>query len=163
MLDATAARVAAGHLLSRRSWTARDLQTRLRRRGAPPDVAAAVVTDLAARGYVDDAAFARQWVAARAGRGYGAARLRAELQVRGVAPELIDHALAFLAGDAQLERARMAARRRLAALARVEPARAATRLRDHLLRRGFSGSTVARVVREVLAGREDGAEADPRE
>ena len=157
MLDAAAARVAAGDLLSRRSWTVRDLQTRLRRRGAPPDVADAVVTDLAARGYVDDAAFARQWVAARAGRGYGAARLRVELQARGVASQLIGDALALLAGDAQLERARVVAGRRLAALTRVEPALAAARLRDHLLRRGFSGSTVGRVVREALASREDGA------
>jgi regulatory protein len=151
VLDATAARAAAGDLLSRRPWTARDLEARLRRRGAPPAVAAETVAELVARGYVDDHAFARAWVAARAGRGYGVARLRAELRARGVAPEVIGPALASLADGAQLDRARAVARRRLAALARVPASRAATRLRDHLLRRGFSGETVARVVREVLA------------
>ena len=30
---------------------------------------------------------------------------------------------------------------------------AAARLRDHLLRRGFSGSTVSRVIREALGAR----------
>jgi SOS response regulatory protein OraA/RecX len=55
----------AGDLLSRRAWTRAELIARLRRRGAPPDVATEVVTDLAARGYVDDAAYARHWVSSR--------------------------------------------------------------------------------------------------
>ncbi len=54
------------------------------RRGAPRAVAAEVVADLVGRGYVDDAAFARHWVQTRAARGYGAARLRAELRARGL-------------------------------------------------------------------------------
>jgi len=57
----------------------------------------------------------------------------------------------------------VAAQRRLAALARVEPARAAARLRDHLLRRGFAGATVARVVREALGARDGVAGDDGRE
>jgi regulatory protein len=150
VLDAAAARVAAGDLLSRRAWTARGLETRLRRRGAAPEVAAGVVAELVARGYVDDAAFARQWVAARAERGYGATRLRAELAARGVAPDLVGRALGTLDAEVQLERARAAARRRLASLGRAVAVRASVRLRDHLLRRGFSGSIVSRVIREVL-------------
>ncbi len=126
------------------------MTARLRRRGAEPDVAAAVVADLAARGYVDDAAFARHWVATRAPRGYGAARLRAELRARGVASPLIETALAPLGRGDQLEEARRLARRRLAALTRVAPDRAAARVRDHLLRRGFPGGVVAQIVREVV-------------
>ena len=102
-----------------------------------------------ARGYVDDAAFARQWVSARASRGYGAARLRMELRARGIAPPLISAALSALSGDDTLVRAREAARRRLPALRRGRPERIAPRLRDYLLRRGFSGSIVVRVVRET--------------
>src|SRR4029453_12523928 len=40
-LDARTARLAAADLLSRHAWTTRDLATRLRRRGAPADVAGA--------------------------------------------------------------------------------------------------------------------------
>jgi len=126
----------------------RDLAARLRRRGAPPAVAAEVVADLTARGYLDDAAFAHHWAAARAARGYGPARLRAELRARGVGAKLIDAALAALDHDAELERARAVARRRLPALRRGDRARTAARLRDHLLRRGYAASVVARVVRE---------------
>ena len=106
--------------------------------------------DLVGRGYVDDAAFARHWVATRAPRGYGAARLRAELRARGIATPLIDAALGTLDRGSQLDEARRLARRRLPALTRAAPAKAAARLRDHLLRRGFPGGMVAQVVRETL-------------
>jgi len=117
------------------------------RRGAPAPVAAEVLADLTARGYLDDAAFARHWVATRSARGYGPARLRAELRARGVAGSLVDAALAAQ-GDDELERARAVARRRLPALQRADRTRAAARLRDHLVRRGYSTAVVARVVRE---------------
>jgi regulatory protein len=121
----------------------------LRRRGAPAEVAAEVADDLVARGYVDDAAFACQWVTSRAGRGYGAARLRVELRARGVAPAVIAAALSTLGGDDVIARARETARRRLPALRRGRPDRVAPRLRDYLLRRGFSTSVVVRIVRET--------------
>jgi regulatory protein len=105
---------------------------------------------------VDDAGYARHWVTTRATRGYGAARLRAELRARGVAPSLIDAALGGLDSDAALGRARDLARRRLPALRRGRAERRASRLRDYLLRRGFSGSIVMRVVREVAGADAEG-------
>src|SRR5438552_15085796 len=150
VLDAKAARLAAGDLLSRRAWTEVELTRRLTRRGAPPDVAVAVVADLVGRGYVDDAAFARHFVETRVARGYGAGRLAADLRARGVAAALVSAALADLDPAIQLERARAIARRRLPVLRRVAPQRAAGRLRDHLLRRGFAAGVVMRVVRESL-------------
>jgi len=121
----------------------------LRRRGAPAPVAAEVLADLTARGYLDDAAFAHDWIATRSARGYGPARLRAELRARGVAGSLVDAALAAQ-GDDELERARAVARRRLPALQRADRIRAAARLRDHLVRRGYSAAIVSRVVRESV-------------
>lgn len=116
------------------------------------------MADLAARGDVDDAAFARLWVETRAARGYGPARLRTDLRARGVPATLIEAALSGVEGPGQLERARAVAHRRLPALQRAAPARAAARLRDYLLRRGFAGGVVARVVRECLdVGDEPGA------
>ena len=188
VLDAHAARLAAADLLSRRPWTRADLTARLRRRGAPADVTTDVVADLASRGHVDDGAFARDWVAIRTARGYGAARLRMELRARGVAAALIDAALADLGTDGVEDRAREVARRRLPALQRLEAKRAssgrpegasfgraerasfgrpgsassgradriAARLRDYLMRRGYSGGIAARVARELT-----GASRDP--
>ena len=150
VLDTKAARLVAAELLSRRAWTEGELTRRLVRRGATADVAAAVVDDLRGRGYVDDATFARHFVETRAARGYGPARIAADLRARGVAAALISAALADVDAGAQLERARAIARRRLPALRRVAAERAAGRLRDHLLRRGFPAAVVLRVVRETL-------------
>jgi regulatory protein len=92
-------------------------------------------------------------VAARAARGYGPARLRAELRARGVSAALVEAALRGSTSDDgdELERARAVARRRLPALRRGDGARTAARLRDHLLRRGYAAAVVARVVRECVA------------
>jgi len=90
-------------------------------------------------------------VLGRAARGYGAARLRAELRARGVAGPLIDAALSVIDRGDQLDEARRLARRRLPALTRAAPAKAAARLRDYLLRRGFPGGVVAQVLRESLS------------
>jgi SOS response regulatory protein OraA/RecX len=67
-----------------------------------------------------------------------------------VTASLIDSALAALDRTGQLDEARRLARRRLAGLARVAPEKAAPRLRDYLLRRGFPGGVVSQVVRESL-------------
>lgn len=108
------------------------------------------MADLAQRGYLDDGGYARQWIESRSARGYGVSRLRAELRARGVPAPLIDVALAGLAAADEIERARAVARRRLSVLARSRPERAAVRLRDHLLRRGYEAAVVARVVRECV-------------
>jgi regulatory protein len=150
-LDAARARAVALDLLSRKAWTRRQLTDRLRRRGAPADVAEALVADFEARGYVDDRAFATAWADARArGRAYGPRRLREALLAKGVARELVDAAVrrAFAEVDEET-RARAAAARRLPQLRRAAPDQAVRRLSAYLLRRGFPGEIVRRVVRDA--------------
>ena len=154
-MDARRARLVAADLLSRRPWTRAELTRRLCRRGATPEVAADVAADLVARGHLDDAAFARHWVETRAERGYGAARLRAELRQRGVARRFIDAAIGALGPSGALAGARAVAQRRVPGLRGLEPQRAAARLRDHLLRRGYTAGIAMRVVREALGARFD--------
>jgi regulatory protein len=147
VLDAGRARAVALDLLSRRPWTRRELGTRLRRRGAPAEVAETVVADLEARGYVDDRAYAAAWAESRArGRHLGSRRLREELLARGVTRALVDEAVGSTLADEEA-RARAAADRRLPALSRAAPADAARRLGGYLLRRGFPADVVRRVVR----------------
>lgn len=150
-LDARRARAVALDLLARKPWTRRDLAARLRRRGAPLEVAEAVVAELEARGYLDDRAFAASWAESRArGRSLGRERLREELRARGIARPLVEAAIAraFEETD-ELTRALGAAERRLAVLRRRAPARASRRLHDYLRRRGYPGDVVRRVLRVV--------------
>lgn len=158
-LDLRRARAVALDLLARKAWTCHQLHRRLARRGAPADVADAVVTDLAARGYLDDRAFAAAWAESRgSGQGLGARRLRAELRARGVDRDLVEAALTGVA-EVEETRARLLAARRLPALAGQRPDRVARRLHDYLLRRGFRGSVARRVV--ASACREAFPDLDP--
>jgi len=144
--------VAAFDLLARKAWSRRDLTARLRRRGAPPEIAQAVVAELEAKGYVDDAAFARWWAEARArGRRIGSRRLGGELRARGIPRDLAAAAVASAFEEVpEPERALEAGRRRLPALRRGAPARLPGRLRDYLLRRGYPAATVMAVVTQLL-------------
>ena len=155
-LTEKAALQAAFDLLARKSWSGRDLTRRLRRRGASAEIAQATVADLTSRGYVDDQAFARWWAEARArGRRIGSRRLRQELAAKGIPREMVDAAIAAAFGEVgESERALESARRRLPALLRGRQAgRAAGRLADYLLRRGYPAPVVRHAVSTLLADR----------
>lgn len=148
-LDVKSAKAVAYDLLARKAWSHRDLTARLRRRGAPDEVARRVVAELEERGYVDDPAFARQWVEARA-RSLGSHRLRHELRRRGIARPLADAAIGAAFGDGEEEvRALEAARKRLPALMKQNPSSLPVRLRDFLLRRGYPAEVANSVVHRL--------------
>lgn len=157
-LDAKAAKLAAFDLLARKSWSARELTSRLRRRGAPDEIARAVVAGLVSRGYVDDASFARFWAESRArGRRVGSRRLRQELLQKGIPRDVAAAAVAAAFEEApEAERCLEAGRRRLPALLRAGRERAAPRLRDYLVRRGYPPAEVMRTVAALTGTRPDG-------
>ena len=155
VLDAPATRRAAFDLLARKAWSLRELTQRLERRGAPDEVARAVVADLQSRGYLDDEGFARWWAQARAeARRVGSVRLRQELLAKGVPRGLASAAVeAAFEEVPELDRAMAAGRRRLTGLVRAGRGRVPARLADYLLRRGYPPAVAARVVKTLLAGR----------
>lgn len=157
-LDAKAAKLAAFDLLARKSWSARELTGRLKRRGAPDEIARAVVADLTSRGYVDDASFARFWAESRArGRRVGSRRLRQELLQKGIARDVAAAAVAAaFEGSPEGGRCLEAGRRRLPALLRGGLPRLAPRLRDYLVRRGYPMAEVIRTVVALTGARPDG-------
>jgi regulatory protein len=157
-LDAKAAKLAAFDLLARKAWSARELTGRLKRRGASDEIARAVVAELASRGYVDDASFARSWAESRArGRRVGSRRLRQELLQKGIPRDVAAAAVAAAFEEApEAERCLEAGRRRLPALLRAGLPRAAPRLRDYLVRRGYPLAEVMRTVAALTGTRPDG-------
>jgi regulatory protein len=158
-----ACRERALRLLATRSHFTRELARKLARRGFDEGEVRAVVGELEARRYLDDARTARELVAERRERrGWGLARLRAELVRRGAPAAAVDAALAGLSVADDLALARVAAER----WGRrggdpVGPARAAA-LGRHLARKGFSHHAILAVLAE--AGAVEGADlegADP--
>jgi len=155
------ARAVALRLLARRLRSRAELDAALRRRGYAPHDVGAVIADLTRAGWIDDARFARAWIADRLRlRPSGRRRLVAELAMRGVDRAVIHAALAAAlpaADEEELAAAQAAARSRR--LRGLPPATARRRLVAWLQRRGFEGAVVARAVRAVLGpahGEEDG-------
>jgi regulatory protein len=91
--DPEVALEAAVTLLAHRDLCSAELRERLVARGFDAATVAAAAVDLAARGVLDDARYAHNYVAYHAGRGQGPIRIGVELRARGLPQPLIDAAL----------------------------------------------------------------------
>ena len=131
--------------LTRRAHFSAELERKLRQRGYPDEEIAAALARLRSEGYLDDAALAREFVAAKATRsGIGKARARADLARRGLGAEVArDAAEAALPQD-DLQDAREAARR----WGRTHRPDAAA-LGRHLQRKGFSTRAIVRILQDL--------------
>ncbi len=148
-LSGEAAREACLRLLERRARSAAELRQRLRRTGFEQDIIETVLANLAQAGLVDDAEFARQWVAERIAAGAGGRqKLRWELRRKGIDEDLVRQAVDLTIDDAtELEQALDLARRRL----RGQPADlpGLLRLKRLLASRGYGYTTVETVIRRL--------------
>ena len=106
-----------------------------------------VLDELAAKGFISEERVVQSVLHQRAPR-MGAARLRQELQHKGIGADAIAGALEQLQST-ELERARAVWQRRFG----VAPADAKERARQNrfLLARGFAGAVVGRVLRDAAA------------
>ena len=107
----------------------------------------ALLDDLQARDFISETRVAESVLHRRAGR-LGAARIRQELQSKGLGAETVQQAVAQLQGS-ELERAREVWRRKFGEPA-TDPQTRAKHMR-FLLARGFSGD----VVRRALLGADE--------
>jgi SOS response regulatory protein OraA/RecX len=146
--------------LALRARTVEEVRRFLARRGYAGDEIATVLARLRALRYLDDADFARIWVAARARRtATGPARLARELRAKGVANTDIGAALSALAEEWDVsEAAAEAVRRKLPSLRGVPPGVARRRLAAFLERRGFSTEIILALCRAQFRGAEDSSD-----
>ncbi|WP_234991959.1 regulatory protein RecX [Brachybacterium nesterenkovii] len=145
-------------LLSSRRRSEGEMRERLRQREVPRDVAHETIARTRRAGLIDDAAFARDWVAQRRQlRGLSDEALRRELEAKRVALEDIATALALGVEDEE-ERARRLVRDRLVREERALAddadgsvrGRVARRLDAHLGRKGYDGALALRVISTEL-------------
>jgi regulatory protein len=92
--EPASARAAAIAWLARRDYARAELAAKLRAAGFEEQACAALISDLAREGVLDDARFAENYVSYHAQRGQGPQRIAATLRQRGLADALIDEALA---------------------------------------------------------------------
>jgi len=139
-------------LLSTREHSRLELERKLRGFETEPGTLAQALDELQAKGFISEQRVAESVLHRRAGK-LGAARLRQELQDKGLAPELVAQALDGLRGS-EFERAQAVWRKKFGA-APVSPAERAKQAR-FLMTRGFAGEVVRRVL--SAAGAPDAGE-----
>ena len=137
--DPEAARTAAIALLARRDFASAELRAKLCSKGFEEAAAGQVVSELAARGVLDDRRFAQNYVIWHAGRGQGPIRIAAQLRRCGLPEALVD---AALAGGPDWHA--LARRARSARFGREPPASWAEKARQarFLQYRGFSSDHI---------------------
>ena len=154
------AREIALRQLTVRARTRVELARALARKQVPEDVAESVLDRFTEVGLIDDAVFARDWLAAGGRRQKSRRVLLGELAEKGVDSDVIDEAAGELEAERDYEVARGFAARKATALAGLEPAVRYRRLAGALARRGFPASVVAQVTREALADLRDSEDFD---
>lgn len=144
------AREIALRQLTVRARTAAELRQAMARRKVPAEAADEVIARFTEVGLIDDAAFARDWVAAGSRRHRSRRALTQELRGKGVDPEFIQEAMNSTDPDQELEVARALAERKVATMRGLERPTAYRRLVGALSRRGFPAAVVSQVVAESL-------------
>ncbi len=126
-------KTAAADLIGRRAMSRRELEKKLREKGAGEADARYAAEWLEAIGAIDDGAYAAALVRHYGGMGYGPARVREKLCEKGVPRELWEEALEELPEDGGRIDAFLASRLR----GRTPDEKEKRRLTYALLRRGF--------------------------
>ena len=130
-------------LLSQREHSRAELERKLAKYEDVPGTLAQALDELAAKDFINEARVVQSVVHQRAPR-VGAARVRQELQQKGVDPSDIAEAVAGLQ-DSETSRAFEVWRRRFEAP--PQDAKERARQMRFLMARGFSGAVVAKVLR----------------
>jgi regulatory protein len=138
--------------LERRSFARVDLGRRLLRKGHAREAVEPALARAAERGFLDDAAFAANYVETRAARGRGPMRLTRDLLAMGVERSVIDRAVAAHARESEggVAVPLALATRRAAQLRELPRHVKRRRVLAYLARRGFSGREVSEMVTRLL-------------
>ena len=127
-----------------------ELLAHLKTRGVEDDVAQATIFRLQEKGLIDDAEFAKAWTQSRhTAKKLSKRIIASELRTRGVDQQSIDEAVDEIDDESEYRTAFSLAMRKYSTMSRLEPGVQVRRVQSLLQRKGFSFSTIARVIREL--------------
>ncbi len=132
--------------LARREYTRHELTLKLAPHAESATEIAEVLDDFTQRGWLSEQRAAEQMVHARRSR-YGMARIRRDLQAKGVDAEVVSTTVAALK-DGELEAANAVWRRKFKALPAGEAERA--KQARFLMGRGFSSEVITKLLRGLV-------------
>ncbi len=150
--SADAAKQKALSLLDRRDYSRAELMRRLAEKGFSESAAAQALDRLEELGFVDDARYAPIVVRHYAAKGFGAQRIRGELQRRGISRALWDSAMAEMPAQDETVDRLLRARLRGADPDDRDALRKAT---DALRRKGYGWDEISAAVERLRAASEE--------
>ena len=137
--------------LTGRARTRSELAEKLAGRNVPGEIARRLLDRFEEVGLVDDAAYAREWVAQRqSGRGLARRALAQELRRKGVEDEVAREALDEIDDDDEVEAARRLVRAKLRSVRALDNDKAMRRLVGMLARKGYGPGMAYAVVKDEL-------------
>lgn len=149
-------RQVAYRYLSYRPRTVYEVKMHLIRKGFDNSLIEPVIQDLIEQRYLDDRAFAKNWVDERRRlKGIGEVRLRQELVKKGIDASLIDEALSYVDKDEQRQMAMEVAERRYLRICNESWKVIERRLGQYLIRQGFSYEMVFSILQTLKARHEE--------
>lgn len=136
--------------LSRKMRTSYEIGMRLEEKGWTKEVVHEVLQRLREEKLIDDAVYAQEWAQQRVkSRGKGKMWVRHELRQKGVEKPLIEEALGMVSEEEELTSAHeLALKKWRSSSGDVQDLRRKTG--SFLMRRGYSGSLVSRVLRNII-------------
>lgn len=135
--------------LTRKPRTAYEISVRLREKGWGESAIASSIDRLISEGFIDDTVYAQEWAGQRIKkRGKGKLWVRQELRQKGISKSLIEEAINTVSEEDEFESALQLGIKkwRQTSGERIDRQR---KTGAYLMRRGYSGGLVSRVLREV--------------
>jgi regulatory protein len=143
----------AYRLLNYRPRTELEIRDKLRQRGFSEDIVDNLVLQLKEKSLVDDYNFARMWAKYRMhGNNHGFFKIRQELLEKGIDKNTVEDIEQLLKKDFnEYDTAKQLISSRLKSMCGLDKDKAQRRLYSYLKSRGFSGSTIYKVINEAYA------------
>jgi len=147
------------NMLAARGRASAELRRLLIRKGEPADRVDVAIERLVSVGFLDDAAFARQFARSKGvSGGLSRRRLQQELGRRGVNRETGTEAIETVFSEEGVDEAatiEKVAQKKLRSLANVDAPTRRRRLYSFLARRGYDSDDIGRVIRTLLGASDD--------
>ena len=147
----TKAKRNAFRLLKVRDRSVHEIRHRLKQYGFPDAIVAKTIEYLIAVRLIDDRQFVDSWARTHLMRGYGIARIKQELQDKGIDPALLENELARLTqGYREEDAAAFEARKRALKYSDVtDKEKIQKRVFEYLAGRGFNPDAIEKAVEQL--------------
>lgn len=149
-------RQAVYRYLSYRARSAHEVRTYLAQKDWDPELCEQIITECIQQGYLNDRAFAEEWVKSRQTRkGLGKNRLRQELQKKGIASKDIEGVIAQIDEEEERQKAMELAERRYLRIQTEPWPKIERRIGQYLLRQGYRADMVYSILHTLKARKRD--------